>query len=182
MRVWSLGWKDALEKELASCSSILAWRIPWTEEPGRLQSMGSQRVRHDRATNIFTFIHLREKTEFPCFTLSLLFRMNGADPFTSPYTPGILLIGEHSVCFPDVKGWRAWGRRRSGMATGSLLWHKIPRCHFLAGFTPPRSCAPLKQVWFLPRDRFWHSGSKVPIPIDEGFLLPPATGLSARLE
>ena len=74
------------------------------------------------------------------------------------------------------------GRRRSGMATGSLLWHKIPRCHFLAGFTPPRSCAPLKQVWFLPRDRFWHSGSKVPIPIDEGFLLPPATGLSARLE
>ena len=111
MRVWSLGWKDALEKELATCSSILAWRIPWTEEPGRLQSMGSQRVSHDRATNIFTFIHLREKTEFPCFTLSLLFRMNGADPFTSPYTPGILLIGEHSVCFPDVKGWRAWGQK-----------------------------------------------------------------------
>ena len=37
----------ALEKEMATLSSILAWRIPWTEEPGRLQSMGSRRVRHD---------------------------------------------------------------------------------------------------------------------------------------
>ena len=40
--VWFLGWKDPLEKEMATHSSILAWRIPWTEEPGRLQSMGSQ--------------------------------------------------------------------------------------------------------------------------------------------
>ena len=42
--VQSLGWEDPLEKEKAIHSSILAWRIPWTEEPGRLQSMGSQRV------------------------------------------------------------------------------------------------------------------------------------------
>ena len=41
----SLGRDDTLEKEMATHSSILAWRIPWTEEPGRLQSMGSQRVR-----------------------------------------------------------------------------------------------------------------------------------------
>ena len=46
-RVLSLGWEDALEKEMAAHSSILAWRIPWTEEPGGLQSMGSQRVRCD---------------------------------------------------------------------------------------------------------------------------------------
>jgi len=45
--VQSLGWGDPLEKGMASHSSILAWRTPWTEEPGRLQSMGSQRVRHD---------------------------------------------------------------------------------------------------------------------------------------
>jgi len=47
--IWvrSLGWKDPLEKEMATHSSILAWRIPWTEKPGRLQSMGSQRVGHD---------------------------------------------------------------------------------------------------------------------------------------
>ena len=45
--VRSLGWEDPLVKEMATHSSILAWRIPWTEEPGGLQSMGSQRVRHD---------------------------------------------------------------------------------------------------------------------------------------
>ena len=41
------GWEDPLEKEMAIQSNTLAWKIPWTEEPGRLQSMGSQRVRHD---------------------------------------------------------------------------------------------------------------------------------------
>ena len=49
-QVWSLGWKDSLEKEMAAHSSILAWRILWTEEPDGLQSMGSQRVGHDWAT------------------------------------------------------------------------------------------------------------------------------------
>ena len=47
IQVRSLGWEDLLEKEMATHSSILAWRIPRTEEPGGLQSMGSQRVRHD---------------------------------------------------------------------------------------------------------------------------------------
>ena len=46
----SLGWEDPLEEEMAPHSSILAWRISWTEEPGWLQSMGSQRARHDRVT------------------------------------------------------------------------------------------------------------------------------------
>ena len=45
--VRSLGGEDPLEKEMATHSSILAWEIPWTEEPGGLQSMGLQRVRHD---------------------------------------------------------------------------------------------------------------------------------------
>ena len=45
--VRSLGWEDSLEKGKATHSSILAWEIPWTEEPGRLQSMGSQRVGYD---------------------------------------------------------------------------------------------------------------------------------------
>ena len=48
--VRSLGWEDPLEKEMAIHSSILAWRIPWTEEPGGLQSMGLQRVGHDWTT------------------------------------------------------------------------------------------------------------------------------------
>ena len=46
-RVRSLGQEDPLEKDMATHSSILAWKIPWMEVPGRLESMGSQRVRHD---------------------------------------------------------------------------------------------------------------------------------------
>ena len=50
-RVRSLGWEDPLEKEMATHSNILAWKIPWTEGPGRLQSMESHRIGHNWATN-----------------------------------------------------------------------------------------------------------------------------------
>ena len=49
-KIRSLGWEDPLEKKMATHPSILAWRIPQMEEPGRLQSLGSQRVRHDLVT------------------------------------------------------------------------------------------------------------------------------------
>ena len=51
-RVWSLGREDPLQKEMATHSSILAWRIPWMEDSGGLQSTGSQRVRHDWETSL----------------------------------------------------------------------------------------------------------------------------------
>ena len=54
IQVWSPGWEDALEKGMPTHSDILAWRIPWTEEPGGLQSMGLQNTRHNWATNTFT--------------------------------------------------------------------------------------------------------------------------------
>ena len=54
--VWSLGQKDPLEEGMEIHSSILAWRIPWTEEPDRLQSIGLQRVRHD--WNDLTYTHI----------------------------------------------------------------------------------------------------------------------------
>ena len=57
-QVQSLGWEDPLEKEMATHSSILAWKIPWTEDPGRLQSVGSQRVGHDWVTSLH--FHLSE--------------------------------------------------------------------------------------------------------------------------
>ena len=56
-QVQSLGWEDFLEKEMATHSSILAWKIPWMVEPGRLQSMGSQRVGHDWATSQLHFCY-----------------------------------------------------------------------------------------------------------------------------
>ena len=52
IRVQSLGWDDLLEKKMATHSSTLAWKIPWTEKPGRLQSTGSQRVGHDWASSL----------------------------------------------------------------------------------------------------------------------------------
>ena len=64
--VQSLGWEDLLEKEMATHSNILAWRIPWTEEPGGLQSMGSQRVRHDWATSLHFFTSLSYYTVNSC--------------------------------------------------------------------------------------------------------------------
>ena len=54
--VLSLGWEDPLEKEMATHSIILAWKIPWTGKPGRLQSMGSQRVEHDRVTSLWSVV------------------------------------------------------------------------------------------------------------------------------
>ena len=56
--VQSLGWEDLLEKEMAIHSSILAWEIPWTEEPGRLPSMGSQRTGHEWVTALWLFLCL----------------------------------------------------------------------------------------------------------------------------
>ena len=70
-RVQSLGWEDLLEKEMATHSSILAWKIPWTVEPGRLHSMGSQRVGHDWATSLS--LHIQMKFDlFLWFTLQVL--------------------------------------------------------------------------------------------------------------
>ena len=51
--VFSLGWEDPLEKEMAIHSRTIAWKIPWIEEPGRLQPMGLQRVGHDSATSLY---------------------------------------------------------------------------------------------------------------------------------
>ena len=51
-QVQPLGWEDPLEYEMATCSNVLAWKIPWTEKPEGLQSIGSKRVRHDLATKL----------------------------------------------------------------------------------------------------------------------------------
>ena len=60
--VQSLGWEDALEEGMATHSSILVWRIPWTEKPGRLQSIGLQRVRHDSMTKHSMHAHIHTHT------------------------------------------------------------------------------------------------------------------------
>ena len=74
LQVWSLGQKDPLEEEMATHSSILAWKIPQIEEPGRLQSMGSQRVRHDLVTehtHSNYFSRLLHASVVPCPVLTV---------------------------------------------------------------------------------------------------------------
>ena len=80
--VRSLGWEDPLEKEMATHSSTLAWQIPWREEPGRLQSMGSQRVGHHWATEL-NWRPLNLPPLSPLSFLALLFL-----PLLSPPSPG----------------------------------------------------------------------------------------------
>ena len=70
--VQCLHWEDPLEKGMATHSSILAWRIPWTEEPGGLQSMGSQRAGHDSVTNTKSLIMLREHRGIGYFRVFLV--------------------------------------------------------------------------------------------------------------
>ena len=73
--VWSLGWETPLEKGMAIHSSILAWRLPWMEKPGRLQSTGSKRVRHNWATllslSFFLFIVAHSYTSALLFLTSI---------------------------------------------------------------------------------------------------------------
>ena len=68
--VRSLGWEDHLEKGMATKSGILTWRIPWTEEPGGLQSVGSQRVGHNWVTHTFTFMPEFSSKLYPLYQAS----------------------------------------------------------------------------------------------------------------
>ena len=101
------GQEDPPEKAMAPHSSTLAWKIPWTEEPGRLQSMGSRRVGHDWATSLslFTFMHWRRKWQL-----------------TPVFLPG-KSHGQRSLA-----GYNPWGRKESDM-TEQLSLSKILILH-----------------------------------------------------
>ena len=95
-QVWSLDREDHLEKEMATLSSILAWRIPWTEEPGGLQSLGSQRVRHHRATTL-TLTH-RVKDIFIQTMFPVLESWDSLPKWAKPSSKAlwlVLLLAEH---------------------------------------------------------------------------------------
>ena len=91
-RVQSLDWEDPLEKEMATHSSTLAWKMPWTEEPGRLQSMGSQRVRHNWATSLTAWKNL-DKGSLPGRELL---------PERTSYITKVYLNGRANICLPNI--------------------------------------------------------------------------------
>ena len=95
-RLWSLGQEDPLEKEMATHSSTLAWKIPWREEPGRLQSMGSQRVGHDWATSL----HL------PCHNLLVMGSYMYKEDFLALTNRVILVTSPLKHCLSGTTGWK----------------------------------------------------------------------------
>ena len=119
MQVWSLGPEDPLEEGMATHSSILAWRFPWTEDPGGLQSRGLQRVRHDQAHTWWV-----TKTSYCCYDKVLLLRKSRGFP------------GDASGKEPACQCWRheTWVQSlgqedplEEGMAThSSILAWRIP--------------------------------------------------------
>ena len=99
MQVPSLGWEDPLEKEVATHSSIRAWRMPWTQERGRLQSMGSQRVGHDVVTE-HACIHHRDHIADPsCSSLCLTPRVDGGSHSGPPVLTEHVSYHLEKACF-----------------------------------------------------------------------------------
>ena len=94
-----LGWEDLLEKGMATHSSIFAWRIPWTEEPGRLQSMGLQRVRHDWETNTFTFSSRRSSNLFTWHIWHMTSQSGLHTPLTHFTRTLVIFIFTHIMVF-----------------------------------------------------------------------------------
>ena len=127
--VQSLGWEDPLEKEMTIHSSTIAWKIPWTEEPGRLQSMGSQRVRHDWATSLsFPWSHF----VITFIGYSIVLKILGTVLSWEKW----LLVVIRCVISHEIKGWFLFGRKamtnldnilKSGDITllTKVLWSKL---------------------------------------------------------
>ena len=112
-QVWFQSWKDSLEKGIATHSHILAWRIPWTEEPGELQSMGSQRVGHNWAPNTHIFLLTSRKTNCSNF-YSLYFERIKQDqrinwPKLEPLEPAGQWVDISSAFKPTEAGTRRPG-------------------------------------------------------------------------
>ena len=122
MWVWSLDWEDTLEKETATHSSILAWEIPWTEEPGGLQFMGSQRVQCKWATeNTHTHVvwHL-------CYNWWIIFNWRS-----------IIDIRVYSLlyCFESLVEWIITYIHQTNSTQNCLHWPKNSHCPICFFFT-----------------------------------------------
>ena len=132
----SLGWEGPLEKEMATHSSTLAWRIPWTEEPERLQSMGSQRVRYDWATDT-------NAMETHCSA-----GMQSSCSRERPGSPG------HSVLGPGfIPGWGisrlAWPKNKEVNQAALFPWHVFPSIFHWSGESG-QMCIHLKTTGYTP--------------------------------
>ena len=124
-RVWFLGWEDPLKTGMATCSSVLAWRIPWTEDPGGLQSMGLQRVKHNRATSHTCMLLLSR------FSHVRLCNPIDSSPLGSP-VPGILqarTLEWVAIPFSNAWKWKVKVKSLSCVPLSVTPWtavHQVP--------------------------------------------------------
>ena len=127
----SPGWEDLLEKEMATHSSTLAWRIPWTEEPGGLQSMGSQRVGHDCVTKFhFSMKGIRHMHTHIPYPLDVPFMARPQSrPSTSQGTVFSSLCGLAASLQLSVFKWRCTAVRLNCQFTSTPYTHT--HVHFL---------------------------------------------------
>ena len=105
MQVRSQGSEDPLEEEMATHSNILAWRIPWTEEPGSLQSMGSQRVGHNWATNTFTFTFFDFEKCFGVSSLSSHWADHHRELYKIHFLSHITVHSRNGLLLHNKRGW-----------------------------------------------------------------------------
>ena len=149
--VQSLAWEDPLEKEMATRSTILAWKIPWLDEPGRLQSMGSQRVGHHWATSLslsMGFFQARilewvvipfSRGSFPprdqCVSCTAD-RFFTAEPF-----------GRQGSCSPMINPSVTASLKENGrvMLPGGTAWWSLGAAHASTKFTPAEDLVPEAQ-------------------------------------
>ena len=142
--VRSLDWEDPLELQVATCSSILAWQIPWTEEPGRLWAMGSQ-----SRTRLYNF-HFQHPSQHPTSPLKApeIQRAGGASSCpliakSKPDQPGTINASAsgpetQSNCFTGLTGPNVWG---SGINKEEIACKVIPSVPFRAVLSPALSFA-----------------------------------------
>ena len=118
--VWSLGWEDPLEEGLAAHSNILAWRISWMEEPGRLQSMASQRVGHDwpqkqQHTYMWGFLAAQMVKSLPAMQETWVSSLGQVDP-----------LEKGMATFSSILTWRIpWTEEPGGLQSmgSQRVWH-----------------------------------------------------------
>ena len=151
-QVWSLGQEDPLEKGMATHSSILAWRIPWTEEPGGLQSLGSQRVGHDWSDWARTQVALFERTRLPMQeTQEMQVRSLGQED----------TLEEAMATHSSILAWRipwTWepsGLQSTGLPKGRHEWSNLALMHTCSKNLAAMPRPPLSR---LPGHRLRHWG------------------------
>ena len=121
--VRSLGGEDPLEKEMATHSSTLAWKIPWTEERGRLQFMALQRVRHNWATSLSLLGYLKYAFEMP-ISSALLFSFLKKYPWLLCSHSSAVDFWDHGPMGSRVCYWRPWvGEGHVCIAPSTVWWH-----------------------------------------------------------